>query len=98
MHIQHMGQSLMGDTLDWFNHTIDTNDDRSAGWGFESAVIALKEQFVHRSSIQDAATKFDLLAQGKQSVIDFYNELRSLAMHMAEKTSDYDIKRQFINR
>ena len=42
-------------------------------------------------------TKFDLLAQGKQSVIDSYKELRSLAKRMAEKPSDYDIKRRFIN-
>src|SRR6202453_577479 len=97
VHIWLMGQSLTGDALDWFNCTIDTNDDRSAGWGFESAVIALKERFVHCSSIQDAATKFDSLAQGKQSVINFYNELRSLAMHMAEKPFDYDIKQRFIN-
>src|ERR1700677_4162485 len=66
VHIRLMGQSLTGDALDWYNRTIDTNDDRSAGWGFEMAVIALKERFVHRLSIQDAATKFDLLAQGKQ--------------------------------
>src|ERR1700677_1717361 len=97
VHIWLMGQSFMGDALDWFNHTIDTNDDHSVGWGFEMAVIALKERFVHRSSIQDAATKFDLLAQGKRSVIDFYNKLRSLAMCMAEKPSDYDIKQRFIN-
>jgi hypothetical protein len=83
---------LYGQRAQLANRTIDTNDDHSAGWGFEMAVIALKEQFVHCSSIQDAATKFDSLAQGKQSVIDFYNELRSLAMHMAEKPSDYDIK------
>src|SRR6202453_3181892 len=97
VHIRLMGQSLMGDALDWFNRTIDTNDDCSAGWGFELAVIALKERFVHCSSIQDAAIKFNLLAQGKRSVIDFYNELRSLAMCMAEKPSDYDIKQWFIN-
>src|SRR6202453_2933075 len=41
VHIWLMGQSLTGDTLNWFNHTIDMNDDRSAGWEFEMAVIAL---------------------------------------------------------
>src|ERR1700677_3419439 len=35
VHIQLMGQSLMGNVLNWFNCTIDTNDDHSAGWGFE---------------------------------------------------------------
>ncbi len=74
--------------------------DRSCDWTFTTVVLALYDQFIHDSVMQEARTKFKkaTFVEGGGTVEGFQDLIKSYIHNMMLKPDDYMVQKLFMKQ
>jgi len=81
----------------WFNDNVKGINHRRQVWTFKDVITGLYDQFIHKSSIQDATQKFYSVKYAMDGgVYGHYHELQRYASRMIHEPDSYTFNTQLM--
>jgi hypothetical protein len=81
----------------WFNDNVEGINHRRWVWTFKDVITSLYDQFIHKSSIQDATQKFYSVKYTMDGgVYGYYHELQRYASRMIHEPDSYTFNTQLM--